>query len=170
VDITDVILWQHAEQRRQFAYLDELRDQPAAVLGAVWDRLAALLEVHAAAEELYFYPHVLEVGTGWADAPDAEEETEDAIKDHNEIRDAVRAAGDHEPGSDAWWKAVTDARIANDDHMAEEERQDLADFRIHADLDLRHSIAVEFLAYEAQHPGGVDRPDQDPDEYVEENG
>jgi hypothetical protein len=169
VDITEVILWQHAEQRRQFGYLDELRDQPADVLGAVWDRLAALLEVHAAAEEEFFYPHVLEVGTGFADAESAEEETEDAIGDHNDIRDAVRRTRGHEVGSDGWWEAVTDARIANDDHMAEEERQDLADFRVHASLELRHEVAVRFLGYEALHSDGVDRADQDPEEYVEEN-
>jgi hypothetical protein len=169
VDITEVILFQHAEQRRQFGYLDELRDQPAEVLGAVWDRLAALLEVHAAAEELYFYPRLLKVGTGFADAPSVEEETEDAVKDHNEIRDAVRAAREHEVGSDAWWEAVMEAREANDEHMGEEERQDLGDFRIHASLETRHEIAVQFLAYEAQHWNGVDREDPDPEEYVEEN-
>ena len=52
--------------------------------------------------------------------------------------------------------------------MAEEERQDLADFRLHAGLQLRHDIAVEFLRYESeqrrrghhpaqQGPGGVRR-------------
>jgi hypothetical protein len=167
MDITEHILWQHHEQRRLFAVLDELRDEDAETVGALWTRLADLLEVHAAAEEKYFYPRLLRVGTGQADADGVEDETKDAIKDHNEIRDAVRAAADHEVGSPPWWRAVTDARIANDDHMAEEERQDLADFRLHADLETRHEIAVQFLTFEARHAHGVDRDDQDPQGYVE---
>lgn len=170
MDITEHILFQHHEQRRMFAILDELRDdQPADVIGAIWDRLAILLEVHAAAEEKFFYPRLLHVGVGGTDAESVEEETEDAVKDHNDIRDAVAEAGKHPVGSDEWWQAVTDARISNDDHMAEEERQDLEDFRRHADLQTRHDIAVEFLAFEAKHAQGVDYPDQDPEDYVERN-
>ncbi len=169
MDITDLILFQHHEQRRQFALLDELADEPRA-LAAVWSRLAVLLEVHAAAEERYFYPRVLEVGHGAGGADSAEEETEDAIGDHNDIRDAVREAGRHEVGSDAWWKAVVDARLSNSDHMAEEEREDLADFRRHADLATRHEIAVQFLTFEGEHPNGVDEPDKDPEQYVQQGG
>lgn len=34
---------------------------------------------------------------------------------------------------------MIDARIVNSDHMAEEEREDLADFRQHADLQARRN-------------------------------
>ncbi len=169
MDICDVILTQHAEQRLLFGYLDELADEPKA-LAAVWDRLARLLEVHAAAEEQYFYPVVLEVGHGAGGADSAEDETKDAIGDHNDIRDAVAEAGTHDVGSDAWWKAVIDARLANSDHMAEEEREDLADVRQHASLERRHEIAVAFLAWEGEHPTGTSWTGQDPDEYVEQHG
>jgi len=57
---------------------------------------------------------------------------------------------------------VINARIANSDHMAEEEREDLADFRQHADLQTRHDIAADFVAYEAQHAGGVRTQNKDP--------
>src|SRR3954447_5402360 len=150
MDITELILSDHHEQRRMFAILDEMRDDPAKA-GPVWTRLAILLDVHAEAEELLFYPRLLEVGTGATDAPDADEETEDAIHDHNEIRDAVAAAGEHEVGPPEWWSAVDAAREANDDHMAEEERQGLADFRRHASLETRHSLGLEFAAFEAEH-------------------
>ena len=54
--------------------------------------------------------------------------------------------------------------------MAEEERRDLADFRINASRDLRHEIAVDFLRFEAQRwAEGVTPRDKDPEEYVEEN-
>jgi hypothetical protein len=170
VDITELILNQHHEQRRTFALLDELADDPAG-LAAVWERLTLLLEVHAKAEELFFYPRLLEVGTGGGDADSAESETKDAIKDHNEIRDAIAEAAKHEVGSDDWWTAVREADEANSDHMAEEEREDLVDFRRHADLQTRHDIAVQFIVYENQHAAiGITPEDEDPDTYVAEHG
>ena len=33
-------------------------------------------------------------------------ETEDAIKDHNEIRDAVTEVARHQVGTDAWYAAL----------------------------------------------------------------
>ena len=170
MDITEVILHQHSEQRRMFAMLEEWPRDDAAGLAALWKRLEILLEVHAEGEEKYFYPELLKLGTGYADADSVEEEVEDAVKDHNEIRDAVVKAGGLETGTDAWWAAVTDARIANDDHMAEEERQDLADFRLHASRDLRHEIAVKFLRYEAlKAASGITPVDKDPEAYVADN-
>ena len=170
MDITELILTQHHEQRRTFALLDELADDPAG-LAAVWQRLTILREVHAEAEEKFFYPRLLEVGTGGGDADSAASETKDAIKDHNEIRDAIAEAATHEVGSERWWAAVRACDEANSDHMAEEEREDLVDFRRHADLQTRHEIAVAFIVYENQHAARGIRPkDQDPDGYVAEHG
>lgn len=170
MDITEEILFQHHQQRRLFAVLDEIDRDDTAALAAVWKQLAILLEVHAAAEEKFFYPKVLEIGHGAGGAPSAASETEDAIGDHNDIRDAVERAAKCTAGSDDWWRAVIDARIANSDHMAEEEREDLADFRQHADLETRHQIAVQFLVFEAQHADGITAKDRDPKEYVESGG
>ncbi|MFY9915419.1 MAG: hemerythrin domain-containing protein [Nocardioidaceae bacterium] len=168
MDITEVILFQHHQQRRMFALLDDIDRGDTATLHAVWSRLANLLEVHAAAEEKFFYPRLLEVGKGAGGADSVADETADAIKDHNEIRDAVAEANRHDTGTDDWWKAVIQARIENSDHMAEEEREDLADFRRHADLQTRHDIAVEFLAYEAAHADGIEPVDRDPEDYVDQ--
>jgi hypothetical protein len=165
MDITEVVLTQHHQQRRMFALLDEIDRNDAESLTAVWRRLAVLLEVHAEAEETYFYPRLLELGRGTdSDGPGAE--TEDAIKDHNDIRDAIARAARHAVGSAEWWQAVEAAREANSQHMAEEERDDLADFRRHADVQTRHDIAVQFLVYEAQHAHGVPLHDKDPQDYV----
>ncbi len=143
MDITEIILHQHVEQRRMFAMLEEWPRDDHEGLAALWTRLAILLETHAEAEERYFYPELLKLGTGAADAESVTEEVEDAVKDHNEIREAVRKVGDAETGSDEWWTAVIDANTHNSDHMGEEERQDLADFRQQADLQLRHEIGVQ---------------------------
>jgi hypothetical protein len=169
VDITEVILEQHHEQRRMFSYLDEMPRGDAEGLGAIWDRLEVLLEVHAEAEERFFYPQLLKLGKGNPEG-DVDEEVEDAIKDHNEIRDAIRDVRQHDAGSEGWWTAVWDARKANDDHMAEEEREDLLDFRHHVDLQQRHDIAVQFLRFEAQHYEGVPIRDKDPEEYLRRFG
>jgi hypothetical protein len=168
MDITEVILHQHGEQRRMFAELDEVPAADVETLAAVWKRLEIFLETHAEAEERYFYPQLLRLGTGAADSDSVDDEVKDAIKDHNEIRDAILAARDHQPGSEGWQQAVLECRIANDDHMAEEERQDLTDFRRHASFDLRHEIAVKFVRYEALKAAtGVPPVDKDPEEYIE---
>ncbi|MGN6331214.1 MAG: hemerythrin domain-containing protein [Motilibacteraceae bacterium] len=169
MDICTVILEDHAEQRGAFAILDEVDPRDAEKLGPLWNRLAVLLEVHAEAEEKLFYPRLLKVGTGASDADSASDETEDAIHDHNEIRDAVREVSRHEVASDDWWKAVTAAREANSDHMAEEEREALADFRRHADLRTRHEIGLAFRVYEAQHYQGITPEDHDPKAWVAEH-
>jgi hypothetical protein len=170
MDITTVILDQHQEQRRTFAMLDDVPPGDVTALGAIWKRLAVLLEVHAEAEERFFYPRLLEIGSGPRNADGPDDEVKDAIVDHNDIRDAIARAAREQVGSDAWWQAVTDTRIANSDHMAEEEREDLADFRRHADLQTRHEIAVEFLTYGGAHADGVEATDRDAAAYVARGG
>ena len=98
-----------------------------------------LLDTHALAEERFFYPELLKVGRG-ADNEIPVEETRDAIKDHNEIRDTAAEVDRQELGSPEWFEAVAACNKANSDHMAEEERQGLTDFRRHADLELRHRL------------------------------
>ncbi len=169
MDITELILSDHHEQRRMFAMLDEVDRGDTSTLAAIWERLAILLEVHADAEEELFYPRLLSVGTGTRIEGEPADETEDAVHDHNEIRDAVAKVADHEAGSEAWWSAVAEAREANSDHMAEEERGALADFRKSASLQERHDLAVQFAGFEASHAGGITTKDKDPEQYVAEN-
>jgi hemerythrin-like domain-containing protein len=166
VDITQLILDDHHEQRRLFAILEQIDAGQTEELRAVWKRLAAFLEVHAAAEEELFYPALLHLGHGVDEAHPPTEETDDAIKDHNEIRDAVSAVAAHEVGSDDWFAAVAAANKANGDHMAEEEREGLTDFRRSASLETRHKLAVAFAAFETTHVDGVEPVDKDPKEYV----
>lgn len=161
-----MILDDHHEQRRLFAILEQIDRTDTDSLGAIWGRLAALLEVHAAAEERLFYPALLHLGKGTGGVHTPREETADAIKDHNEIRDAVEDVAHHDMGSDGWYDAVAAANKANGDHMAEEEREGLTDFRRHASLQTRHELAVAFAAFEAAHITGVAPVDKDPQEYI----
>ena len=166
MDITQLILDDHAEQRRLFAILEQIDRSDTGALAAVWGRLAAFLEVHAAAEEAFFYPALLRVGIAARRKAGVEDETLDAIHDHNEIRDAVAEVARHSVGSDGWYTAVAGANLANGDHMAEEEREGLTDFRRLAGLQQRHELAVAFAAYEARHVTGVEPVDKDPEAYV----
>jgi hypothetical protein len=168
VDITELILSDHHEQRRLFAMLDDVDPADTRTLAALWGRIAAMLETHARAEEEIFYPELLKLGERLSDDNEADE-TEDAIDDHNDIRDGITEAARHEAGSEGWWKGVNAAREANDEHMGEEEHEGLADFRRHAGLDVRHRLGVRFAAFEAAHAGGVAPVNQDPQEYVREN-
>ena len=168
VDITELILSDHHEQRRMFAMLDEVDPDDTGTLGTLWTRLSTMLEVHAEAEEELFYPELLALGRRRHE--DAEvEETKDAIGDHNDIRDGIVEAAKHPVGSAGWWKGINAAREANDEHMGEEEHEGLADFRRHVDLATRHRIAVAFAAYEARNVDGVPIVDKDPDQYVRDN-
>ena len=168
MDITEIILADHEEQRRMFARIDEVDQSDTQTLQVLWNRLSAMLEVHAEAEEVYFYPELLKLGERLNDSTEAEE-TIDAIGDHNEIRDGIRAASLHGVGSNGWWQGVMAARKANDEHMGEEEHEGLRDFRRHVDLETRLKIAVAFIAYEAEHFTGVPIVDKDPKKYVKDN-
>jgi len=168
VDITELILDDHHEQRRLFAIIEQVDRRDTSALGVLWARLAAFLEVHAATEEEIFYPELLRAGQRAGRIGTAEEETLDAIHDHNDIRDAIAAVAGHAVGSDGWYAAVAQVNQVNGDHMAEEEREGLADFRREAGLQLRHDLGVAFAAFEARHFAGVRPVDKDPAAYVRE--
>jgi hypothetical protein len=54
MDITQLILDDHHEQRRLFAILEQIDRADVTALAAIWARLSAFLEVHAEAEERLF--------------------------------------------------------------------------------------------------------------------
>jgi Hemerythrin HHE cation binding domain len=167
-DITRLILADHAWFREQFARLDDLQAQTPPDLGAlerVWRPLADKLDVHAYIEEKIFYPQLLKRGS-----EDPEGETLDAIGDHNDIRDGVRDAHAAQVGTEPWWAAVGRTRLANDDHMGEEEREGLSDFRRNAPAGLREALGRQYSEFMTEHPTteGLLITDRDPRSYVEE--
>ena len=147
-DITELILAHHAWFREQFVRLDDAAAAPSDVdaLRALWEPLATKLDLHAVAEEEIFYPQLLRRGT-----QDPREETLDAIGDHNEIRDGVHAAAAATIGTPQWWAAVAQTREANDEHMAEEEREGIPDFRRNAPTGLRESLGRRFARFFEEH-------------------
>jgi hemerythrin HHE cation binding domain-containing protein len=163
LDITDLILDDHETFRRRFFALYTAPENAA--LLDIWQPLAELLEVHAVAEEEIFYPSLLQHGA------DAKAETKDAIKDHNKIRDAIRDAEACTAGAKAWWAAVGRARAENDEHMTEEEREGLPDFRRNSPDALRAELGARFVRFHADHRGarGIERDDKNPRRYIAEH-
>lgn len=166
-DITMLILADHAWFREQFAQLDYLQARAPGnkvALEKVWRPLADKLDVHAYIEEKIFYPQLLQRGVD-----DPEGETLDAIGDHNDIRDGVRNANEAVVGTDEWWAAIGRAREANDEHMGEEEREGLSDFRRHAPIGLRVALGQQYSEFMTAHPTtkGLRIVDRDPQTYVD---
>jgi hypothetical protein len=164
VRVTDLIRKDHDWFRAQFAAVENARGQLDSLTG-VWSELAARLETHAAAEEALFYPRLLK------DDSDAVDDTEDAIRDHNDIRDAIRDAGEHPVGDDGWWKAVDACNKANTEHMEEEEEGPLREFDDAATSAEQREVADSFAAFETEHAGarGISLEDKDPEQYIEDN-
>src|SRR3954453_7159925 len=163
-DITALILDDHHSFRVRSARLDDAKTDEE--LKAVWEPLALHLDIHADAEEEILYPHLLTDAGG----EDAAEETDDAIRDHNKIRDGIEEAGQHPVGSDGWWKGVWKARTENSDHLREEEDEVLPDFRKHATLELRRELGAKWLTFFGQHPEGkgLSFAGKDPEAYIRE--
>ncbi len=148
-DVTSLVMDDHEYLRRGFARLDDAHTPEE--LTAVWAPLAQRLDTHAQCEEEVLYPALLTHGSS-----EATDETDDAIDDHNKIRDTV---------------AVGTARTENSDHLKEEEDEVLPDFRKNAPRELRAELAQQWIAFYAAHPDGknVDDSDRDPDTYIAHN-
>lgn len=164
-DICTLILDQHHEMRERFATLDVAcshANTDTDQLSRLWTPLHQLLDAHAEAEEMIFYPLLLDI------ADPSRDETHDAIDDHNEVRDAASATDAHAIGTAAWWKAVFDAREHNSSHMAEEERGALADLRQHADADARDEAGTKWQAFMSTRLAELARAshDKDPEAYI----
>ena len=162
LDITALILTEHELFRRSFAEIEGLSDR--AELAKRWVELADQLEVHASGEEEVFYPELLH------DVDDSEGDTKHAVKDHNKIRDTVRAVGEHEVGTDAWWEAFRAAREETMEHLEEEEHDVLPPFQSEVDEDKRSELGIAWLKFRDAHDRarGLSGDNKDPEEYVDE--
>ncbi len=164
-DIIELIYEDHQWLRTHFFLLDDATEAPD--LTAIWEPLATRLDTHADAEENVFCPALLAHG----DAGNPEDETDDAIGDHNSIRDAVAESRKHRVGTKVWYEAVGTARTENGKHLDEEEREAMPDFIKSSTPAQRHVLAMAWLRFYHQHAGGenVNTADKDPDTYIAEH-
>ena len=107
-DIIDLIYADHDWLRRQFFRLDDAtvqrrtRRRSGVLRACAWTRTPT-------PRRRFSIPRCSNTVVGTTpEIPegDPEDETEDAITDHNAIRDAVRQSRRHEPGTDKWFEAV----------------------------------------------------------------
>lgn len=160
-EITVLVLSEHENFRRKFAALEGTDDVSS--LQAAWDELAAALEVHAVAEEKLVYPllaHGPEHGAA---------ESEDAVREHNDIRHALAAIGEHEVGSEGWWQAVRAAQDVNATHVADEEREFLPDFKAAVPDAQREELGMSWLQFHEEHDRarGLSGEDTDPQDVLD---
>ncbi len=161
LDLGVLVEREHDAFRRQFGSLEVLTGRDA--LEKAWATLTDLLEIHASAEERILYPHLVRA------AEQVTEEAEQAVHDHNDIRDSLRAVP-QDVGSEAWWHAVRAAQEVNEQHLQEEERDVLPAFRDSVARQRRQELGREWLAFHADHDGarGLSGEDADPAEVVEQ--
>ena len=159
-EITALVMSEHDAFRRAFSDLGDADD-----LDTAWTELAARLEVHAVAEERLFYPVLAD------EADDGAEDGKTAVREHNDIRHAVADVGQHELGSDTWWEAVRRAQQVNGDHMAEEEREFIPEFKDSVDAERRDELGMQWLRLhdEHEHARGLSGQDADPQEVVDKD-
>ncbi|SDY89331.1 Ferredoxin subunit of nitrite reductase or a ring-hydroxylating dioxygenase [Modestobacter sp. DSM 44400] len=160
MDITVLVELEHDAMRRQFEAIDALTD--AEELTKAWATLTELLEIHASGEESMLYPKLARA------ADEGAEEAHHAVREHNEIRDSVRAVQQHAAGSEDWWQALRTAREVNEEHLQEEERDALPLFRESTDRARREQLGREWVAFheQHQHARGLSGEDVDPDDVV----
>jgi hypothetical protein len=164
LDITGLVLAEHDRFRRQFSEVMASRDDLDQAT-KLWKELDDELEVHASAEEELLYPRLLAVGD------DDRSETDDAIRDHNDIRDTAREADQHEPGSEQWWDALQKCQDATSHHLDEEERDVLPELRERLSDDERSELGEQWLAFHERHEAaqGLSGEDKDPEQYIREH-
>jgi hypothetical protein len=115
-------------------------DSPWA-LAVLWDRLADMIEIQAAAEEEVCYlPMVSARSWTW-------QQMTDAVADLDEIREAVAEARLEAVGSQAWWLAVKAALSACAEHFDRHEEGVLADFASRADRPLGQQLGGQWSAF-----------------------
>jgi hypothetical protein len=145
-DVIQLILDDH---RRICALLDALpdliRDRGAgAATGSpdgIWRQLRGLLDLHTEAEEEICFLDLFGPG------PHAADQMQEAIADHDDIREAIREADLQPAGSAAWWRAVTAARRAAGRHIVREELQSLAAFARRAAPGRREELGRQWILF-----------------------
>ena len=164
MDITVLVQLEHDAIRSQFEALAALTD--ARELAQAWTTLAELLEIHASGEEQLLYPKLART------ADEGVEEAVHAVREHNEIRDSVRAVDRHHVGSDTWWRALATAREVNEEHLQEEERDALPLFRTSTDRGRREELGSEWVSFHEQHQQarGLSGEDVDPEDVIPSSG
>lgn len=102
-------------------------------------------------------------------AADGAAESEEAVREHNDIRHAIQAVTGHEAGSEDWWQALRAAQDVNATHMADEEREFLPDFKQAVSDERREELGMSWLQFHEEHDKarGLSGKDTDPQDVLD---
>ncbi len=137
-----LVLGEHEVVRRSFTQIEALKDP--AQLAERWQKLADGLEVHASAEETIFYPELLQ------GVDHAQDDTEHAGHDHNQIRDAVRGVDSHPVGAASGGGVPAGARGDRRPPRGGGTEM-LPPFRDGIGADKRNELGLRWLEFHEQH-------------------
>lgn len=168
VDITDVILRQHDEQRRMFAMLEEWPRDDHEGLAAVWKRLEILLETHAEAEEPLLLPRACCASARAAPTP-SPSTRRSRTRSRTTTTSARRCArsGAAAPGPTRGGRPSSTPTSTTATTWARRSARTSPTSASGRASSLRHEIAVQFLRYEAvRWAEGITPKDKDPERYV----
>jgi acetyl esterase/lipase len=139
-DIDHLIADDHAVVERQFQHLEAGRGNRRVLV----DQISFELALHAFAEETVLYPLWPEVGLT--------DEHEDAEREHREIKDLLVVLGRTEPGEDEFEQALANLIRTTRHHVADEETEELPDFRQRAGPERMAELGGRFLAAKRMAP------------------
>ena len=166
MDITQVIRDDHNEQRRLFAAIQDIDASDTDALKAVWGRLRALLDSHAEAEERFFYPDLLKLGTA------ARTPTTRKRKPRTRSRITTTSATPAKrckstkwgrPTGSPRWPSATSPTASTCPRKNAKACPTFASTRRWI---CASKLAVRFLAFQCAHLTGVQPVDRDADDYI----
>lgn len=144
-DIIELLLAEHGRLRRLMDAFENAARHCETFgvtwLGSVWERVAEFIEFHMDAEEEICYLAVFRTGQAGPGQMD------DAIADHDDIREALLEARLHAVTSPVWWQAVAAALCTCRDQLARFERGPLAEFGRRADPGLRNVLGHQWTSF-----------------------
>ncbi|PZR93413.1 MAG: cation-binding protein [Candidatus Nephthysia bennettiae] len=142
-DVIDLILADHRRIRRLANTVNDAGRYgggPSSLV-PIWRRLAELLDNHTEAEQEICYLSLFGQGR--------DVQMQDAIADHDDMREAVREAALHPVASPIWTRTALAALRITSDHIAREEHGPLADFARCATPELRRELGRQWGAFTA---------------------
>jgi acetyl esterase len=139
-DIDHLIADDHAIVERQFQHLEAGSGNRRVLV----DQISFELALHAFAEETVLYPIWPEVGMT--------DEHEDAEHEHQQIKDLLVVLGRTEPGDEEFEEALTRLIEVTRHHVADEENEELPEFRSKAGPARMAELGRRFLAAKRMAP------------------
>lgn len=137
-DIVELVIEDHREVAELFDQLQAETDPDNQA--KLFAKVKEMIERHSAAEEKVLYPKVKK------EAANGEDEVEDAMEEHDEIRSSLEEVEEHEPGTELFSLAVAQLVATTKHHVGVEEQELLPDFVASTEPSEREELADKFEA------------------------